>query len=62
MVYGNTYANHGGRIGAGANWNFNLPVSGTPGLQGNQQRNFGAMGTFAQSLSGSQPATPLDLS
>ncbi|BCR88064.1 uncharacterized protein ACHE_40628A [Aspergillus chevalieri] len=51
-----------GKIGAGANWNFNLPVSGTPGLQGNQQRNFGAMGTFAQSLSGSQPATPLDLS
>ncbi|KAF4217260.1 hypothetical protein CNMCM8980_007750 [Aspergillus fumigatiaffinis] len=36
---------------------------GTPGLQGNQQRNVGAMGTFAQSLSGgSQPATPLDLS
>ncbi|KAG2010991.1 hypothetical protein GB937_007306 [Aspergillus fischeri] len=49
--------------GSGANWNFNLPVSGTPGLQGNQQRNVGAMGTFAQSLSGgSQPATPLDLS
>ncbi|GFG25458.1 general negative regulator of transcription subunit 2 [Aspergillus udagawae] len=49
--------------GSGANWNFNLPVSGTPGLQGNQQRNVGAMGTFAQSLGGgSQPATPLDLS
>ncbi|KAH3195542.1 hypothetical protein KXV92_001200 [Aspergillus fumigatus] len=49
--------------GSGANWNFNLPVSGTPGLQGNQQRNVGAMGTFAQSISGgSQPATPLDLS
>ncbi|GFF55703.1 NOT2 family protein [Aspergillus lentulus] len=52
-----------GKLGSGANWNFNLPVSGTPGLQGNQQRNVGAMGTFAQSLSGgSQPATPLDLS
>ncbi|KAH1987670.1 hypothetical protein KXW88_002983 [Aspergillus fumigatus] len=52
-----------GKLGSGANWNFNLPVSGTPGLQGNQQRNVGAMGTFAQSISGgSQPATPLDLS
>ncbi|GFF40745.1 general negative regulator of transcription subunit 2 [Aspergillus udagawae] len=52
-----------GKLGSGANWNFNLPVSGTPGLQGNQQRNVGAMGTFAQSLGGgSQPATPLDLS
>ncbi|KAL6239277.1 hypothetical protein BDW75DRAFT_236716 [Aspergillus navahoensis] len=51
-----------GKISSGANWNFNLPVSGTPGIQGNQQRNIGAMGTFAQSLSGSQPATPLDLS
>ncbi|GIJ98608.1 hypothetical protein Aspvir_000726 [Aspergillus viridinutans] len=52
-----------GKLGSGANWNFNLPVGGTPGIQGNQQRNVGAMGTFAQSLSGgSQPATPLDLS
>ncbi|KAL4777850.1 hypothetical protein BDW60DRAFT_10863 [Aspergillus nidulans var. acristatus] len=51
-----------GKISSGANWNFNLPVSGTPGIQGNQQRNIGTMGTFAQSLSGSQPATPLDLS
>lgn len=54
----------GGKLGtgAGANWNFNMPVGGTPGLQGNQQRNFGAMGSFAQSLSGSQPSMPLDLS
>ncbi|KAL7653957.1 unnamed protein product [Aspergillus niger] len=51
-----------GKLGSGANWNFNLPVSGTPGIQGNQQRSIGTMGTFAQSLSGSQPATPLDLS
>ncbi|KAI9934732.1 hypothetical protein MW887_000349 [Aspergillus wentii] len=51
-----------GKLGTGANWNFNLPVSGTPGIQGNQQRAIGAMGTFAQSISGSQPATPLDLS
>ncbi|KKK17980.1 hypothetical protein P175DRAFT_0299800 [Aspergillus ochraceoroseus IBT 24754] len=51
-----------GKISSAANWNFNLPVSGTPGIQGNQQRSIGTMGTFAQSLSGSQPATPLDLS
>ncbi|PYI17703.1 NOT2 family protein [Aspergillus violaceofuscus CBS 115571] len=51
-----------GKIGSGANWNFNLPVSGTPGMQGSQQRSIGTMGTFAQSLSGSQPTTPLDLS
>lgn len=51
-----------GKLGTGANWNFNLPVSGTPGIQSNQQRTMANMGTFAQSLSGSQPATPLDLS
>ncbi|KAL4917272.1 hypothetical protein BDW62DRAFT_86850 [Aspergillus aurantiobrunneus] len=49
-----------GKISSGANWNFNLPVSGTPAIQSNQQRNIGTMGTFAQSLGGSQPATPLD--
>ncbi|KAJ5525798.1 hypothetical protein N7494_012448 [Penicillium frequentans] len=52
----------GADLGGAANWNFNLPVSGTPTLQTNQQRNMGTMGSFAQSLSGSQPATPLDLS
>ncbi|KAL2872350.1 NOT2/NOT3/NOT5 family protein [Aspergillus lucknowensis] len=51
-----------GKISSGANWNFNLPVGGTPGIQGNQQRNIGTMGTFAQSLGGSQPSAPLDLS
>ncbi|CAL5869689.1 uncharacterized protein PFLUO_LOCUS3919 [Penicillium psychrofluorescens] len=51
-----------GKLGGAANWNFNLPVSGASGLQGNQQRSLGAMGSFAQSLGGSQPATPLDLS
>ncbi|BCS18089.1 NOT2/NOT3/NOT5 family protein [Aspergillus puulaauensis] len=51
-----------GKISSGANWNFNMPVSGTPGIQGNQQRNIGTMGTFAQSLSGSNPGTPIDLS
>ncbi|KAL1992126.1 hypothetical protein VTN49DRAFT_4158 [Thermomyces lanuginosus] len=51
-----------GKIGQGANWNFNLPMGGAPGLHGHQQRNLGQMGSFAQSVGGSQPATPLDLS
>ncbi|KAL1885690.1 transcriptional regulator [Paecilomyces lecythidis] len=51
-----------GKIGNAANWNFGLPMGGAPGLQNNQQRNMGNMGSFAQSLGGSQPATPLDLS
>ena len=56
-------ANGGWRIaGNNANWNFNFPMSSTPGLQNNQQRGVGGMGTFAQSLGGSQPATALDLS
>ncbi|KAJ5780323.1 hypothetical protein N7457_005483 [Penicillium paradoxum] len=50
-----------GKLG-GANWSFNLPVSGTTGLQGNQQRTMGTMGSFAQSLGGSQSTAPLDLS
>ncbi|KAK5806212.1 hypothetical protein VI817_000470 [Penicillium citrinum] len=45
-----------------ANWNFNLPVGGTSSLQTNQQRTMGTMGSFAQSLGGSQTAAPLDLS
>ncbi|OKL57101.1 hypothetical protein UA08_07553 [Talaromyces atroroseus] len=51
-----------GKIGSSANWNFGLPMGAAPGLQSHQQRNIGSMGTFAQSLGGSQPATPLDLS
>ncbi|OJJ46742.1 hypothetical protein ASPZODRAFT_142542 [Penicilliopsis zonata CBS 506.65] len=51
-----------GKLGSGASWNFNLPVSGAPGLQSNQQRGIGGMGTFAQSIGNSQPNTPLDLS
>ncbi|KAJ5172704.1 hypothetical protein N7492_005297 [Penicillium capsulatum] len=47
-------------LGGAANWNFNLP--GTNSLQNNQQRSMGTMGSFAQSLGGSQPATSLDLS
>ncbi|EED20620.1 NOT2 family protein [Talaromyces stipitatus ATCC 10500] len=37
-------------------------MGAAPGLQNHQQRNIGSMGSFAQSLGGSQPATPLDLS
>ncbi|KAJ5565736.1 hypothetical protein N7535_007374 [Penicillium sp. DV-2018c] len=51
-----------GKLGSGANWSFNLPTSGSSGLQGNQQRTMGTMGSFAQSLGGSQSAAPLDLS
>ena len=51
------------KTGGSGNWNFNFPMSSTPGLQNNQQRGVGGMGTFAQSLGGSQqPAAPLDLS
>ncbi|KAJ5465439.1 hypothetical protein N7530_009226 [Penicillium desertorum] len=50
------------KLGGGANWSFNLPVSGTSGVPGNQQRTMGTMGSFAQSLGGSQSAAPLDLS
>ncbi|KAJ5484016.1 hypothetical protein N7539_005812 [Penicillium diatomitis] len=46
--------------GGAANWNFNLP--GTSSLQGHQQRTLGTMGSFAQSLGGSQPSSALDLS
>ncbi|EPS28138.1 hypothetical protein PDE_03084 [Penicillium oxalicum 114-2] len=49
-----------GKIGGATNWNFNLP--GTSSLQSNQQRTVGTMGSFAQSLGGSQPSTALDLS
>ncbi|KAJ5320025.1 hypothetical protein N7508_000308 [Penicillium antarcticum] len=51
-----------GKLGGAANWSFNLPVSGSSSLQGNQQRTMGTMGSFAQSLGGSQSAAPLDLS
>ncbi|KAF9253931.1 hypothetical protein DTO013E5_2021 [Penicillium roqueforti] len=51
-----------GKLGGGANWSFNLPVSGSSGLPGSQQRTMGTMGSFAQSLGGSQSAAPLDLS
>ncbi|KAJ5408146.1 hypothetical protein N7509_002029 [Penicillium cosmopolitanum] len=40
----------------------NGKLGGTSTLQTNQQRTMGTMGSFAQSLGGSQPATPLDLS
>ncbi|PGH12882.1 hypothetical protein AJ79_03982 [Helicocarpus griseus UAMH5409] len=51
-----------GKIGTGANWGFGLPMGGAPGLQSNQQRSVNTMNSFAQSIGGSQPGTPLDLS
>ncbi|KKY27057.1 putative not2 family protein [Phaeomoniella chlamydospora] len=51
-----------GKLGGGANWGFGLPQGGsTTGIQNVQSRSVtGTMGSFAQSLAGSQPATPLD--
>ncbi|OAX85129.1 hypothetical protein ACJ72_00501 [Emergomyces africanus] len=51
-----------GKIGTGANWGFGLPMGGAPGLQISQQRSVNTLNSFAQSISGSQPATSLDLS
>ncbi|KAG5302142.1 NOT2 family protein [Histoplasma ohiense] len=48
--------------GTGANWGFGLPMGGAPGLQSSQLRTVNTMNSFAQGISGSQPATPLDLS
>lgn len=62
IIFYGRRANMGVSTGAGANWSFNLPVSGTSGLPGTQQRTMGTMGSFAQSLGGSQSAAPLDLS
>lgn len=41
--------------GTSANWGFGVPM-------GSQQRTVNPMGSFAQSVGGSQPAAPLDLS
>ncbi|KAK2881772.1 hypothetical protein FQN49_000439 [Arthroderma sp. PD_2] len=48
--------------GTSANWGFGAPMGGASGLQNNQQRTANPMGSFAQSVGGSQPAAPLDLS
>ncbi|KAL1953749.1 hypothetical protein VTO42DRAFT_2313 [Malbranchea cinnamomea] len=55
----------GGKLGASgnaSNWGFGLPAGGTPGLQNNQRTVNTMNTTFAQSVGGSQAATPLDLS
>ena len=47
----------------GATWAFGGAVPmGAAGLQGQNPRANGPMASFAQSLGGSQPATPLELS
>ncbi|WEW59717.1 hypothetical protein PRK78_005197 [Emydomyces testavorans] len=51
-----------GKIGGAATWGFGGPIGGAPSIQNNQQRTVNTMNTFAQSVGGSQPATPLDLS
>lgn len=51
-------------VGSGSGWGaFGMAMGGAPGLPTMQQRNMagtGGMGSFAQNLGGSQPATPLD--
>ncbi|MCJ1299565.1 hypothetical protein MMC08_002357 [Hypocenomyce scalaris] len=52
-----------GKIGNGSTWGFGMPVNGAPGLPNPQSRPTSAATTsFAQTIGGSQPATPLDLS
>jgi CCR4-NOT transcription complex subunit 2 len=50
-------------IGGGASqWAFGGAMGGAPGLSNPQTRtNGGAMSSFAQAMSGSQPHTPLNL-
>lgn len=49
--------------GNGSSWGFGMPVNGAPGLPTPQARPTNAATTsFAQTIGGSQPATPLDLS
>ncbi|KAI9821223.1 MAG: hypothetical protein M1827_003957 [Pycnora praestabilis] len=50
-------------LGSSSNWGFGVPMGGTPGLPNPQTRpTSAAMTSFAQTIGGSQPATPLDLS
>ncbi|KAM5478046.1 transcriptional regulator [Microsporum canis] len=60
LLSGRLPNNHIG--GTSANWGFGVPMGGTSGLQNSQQRTVNPMGSFAQSVGGSQPAAPLDLS
>ncbi|KAI9890299.1 MAG: hypothetical protein M1814_004335 [Vezdaea aestivalis] len=48
-------------MGSGSGWGFGMPIGGAPGLQHPQARpNSSALTGFAQTISGSQNATPLD--
>ncbi|KAA6411802.1 MAG: NOT2 family [Lasallia pustulata] len=52
-----------GKIGNGPSWGYGMPVNGAPRLPNPQARPTSAATTsFAQTIGGSQPATPLDLS
>ncbi|MCJ1368098.1 hypothetical protein MMC16_007237 [Acarospora aff. strigata] len=52
-----------GKLGSGSSWGFGVPMGGAPGLPNPQSRpTSAAMTSFAQTIGGSQPATPLDLS
>ena len=46
--------------GNGTSWGFGAPANGAPGLPSVQPRQ--GTSSFAQTIGGSQPATPLDLS
>ena len=49
--------------GNGNTWGFGIPANGAPGLSSVQVRPAGTgTSSFAQTIGGSQPATPLDLS
>ncbi|MCJ1252549.1 hypothetical protein MMC24_000355 [Lignoscripta atroalba] len=52
-----------GKLGNVPSWGFGLPANGAPGLPTPQGRTpVGASTSFAQTIGGSQPSTPLDLS
>ncbi|KAH3915506.1 hypothetical protein HBH56_075510 [Parastagonospora nodorum] len=51
-----------GKMGGASQWAFGGAMGGAPGLSNTQARtNGGAMSSFAQAMSGSQPHTPLNL-
>lgn len=48
--------------GSGSQWAFGGPMGGAPGLSTQQSRaNGGGLSSFAQTIGGSQPHTPLNL-
>jgi CCR4-NOT transcription complex subunit 2 len=50
------------KLGGASQWAFGGAMGGAPGLSNTQTRtNGGAMSSFAQAMSGSQPHTPLNL-